>query len=199
MLMAEEKQVLESLNAAEGLRVEFVWRTDRFGHVISWVDSNGGAVPLLESMEGRADDPWPESPPLQSLSLETLPGGQRVALLVGMAGRSHWSASIEPVTLQAALQFDVACRIGGGDPALGSCYRPAAGCPSVRFSGAGDRSWLEATYGDFSLIITRIDAERLPAVLQRDERALVILPQIAPGVTKTARWRYRIELFRDQP
>ena len=59
--------------------------------------------PLLESIEGTATDDWPPSPPLQSLSIETLPDGRRVALLVGMAGRSHWSASIEAVASAPSL------------------------------------------------------------------------------------------------
>ena len=75
---------------------------------------------MLESVEGSASDDWPASPPLQNLSIEELAPGRRAALLVGMAGRSHWSASIEPVPGQAALLFDVACRTSDSDVSLGS-------------------------------------------------------------------------------
>src|SRR6187401_2284712 len=79
-----------SLNVA-GLRVEFLWCGDRFAHVVSLADPDGEAIPLWRSEEGEAIP----CPPLQDLSIETLPDGRRVALLVGKAGRGHWSASIE--------------------------------------------------------------------------------------------------------
>jgi hypothetical protein len=109
--------------AADGrlLRVEFVWRGDRFGHVISLVDADG-ARPLLESVEGSLADAWPPSPPLQSLTIETRQADSRVALLVGMAGRSHWSASIEALPDRAELRFDMACRHTELPAWLGSSY-----------------------------------------------------------------------------
>src|SRR5437016_1791687 len=79
------------------LRVEFTWRGDRFGQVISFVGPDGRVQPLLESIEGTASDDWPPSPPLQSLSIEKLSDGRSAALFVGMAGGSHWSASVEPI------------------------------------------------------------------------------------------------------
>jgi hypothetical protein len=105
------------------LRVEFVWRGDRFGHVLSIVEQDRGVAPLLESIEAHASDLWPPSPPLQSVRIEELAGGRKAALLVGMAGRSHWSASVEPVIGQAALVFDVACRHPAGAGRLESRYR----------------------------------------------------------------------------
>src|SRR5436190_4759521 len=75
------------------LRAEFIWHGDRFAHIISLVNPHGDIQPLLESIEGTTADDWPSSPPLQSLSVEKLPDGRPVALLVGMAGGSHWSAS----------------------------------------------------------------------------------------------------------
>lgn len=111
--------------AADGLRlrVEFTWLNDRFGHLISAVHPSGEVCPLLESIEGTPADNWPPSPPLQSLSIETLPDGRRAALLVGMAGGSHWSASVEAVTGRAELIFDVACRHTKEPKWLGNSYQ----------------------------------------------------------------------------
>jgi hypothetical protein len=111
--------------AADGLRlrIEFTWLNDRFGHLISAIYQTGDVIPLLESNEGTPADNWPLSPPLQSLSIETLPDGRRVALLVGMAGGSHWSASIEAVTGRAELIFDVACRHTKEPKWLGNSYQ----------------------------------------------------------------------------
>jgi len=105
------------------LRVDFVWRDDRFGHVISIVDAAGFTQPVLESLEGTPEDDWPPSPPLQSLSIEALTDGRRAALLVGMAGGSHWSASVEASPGASALVFDLACRSARRPEKLGSSYR----------------------------------------------------------------------------
>src|SRR5947208_6718154 len=105
------------------LRVEFRWNNDRFKHVVSIVDVTGQATPLLESLEGTPSDPWPPSPPLQSLHIEKLSDGRRATLLVGMAGRSHWSASIEVALGEAKLVFDLACRHTQQPQRLGSRYR----------------------------------------------------------------------------
>ena len=105
------------------LRVEFHWQVDRFRHVIFAVDSTGIATPLLESIEGSPADDWPPSPPLQSLHCESQPDGSRVALLVGMAGRGHWSASIGPQPHESRLVFDIACRTAIAAAQLESRYR----------------------------------------------------------------------------
>ena len=63
------------------------------------------------------------SPPLQNLSMETLPDGRRVALPLGMSGGSHWSASIEPDPCRAGLIFDIACRHAAEAVWLGNRYR----------------------------------------------------------------------------
>jgi hypothetical protein len=102
-----------TLDAQRALRVTFVREADRYRHEVALVerteDGSEQVTPLLASVEGTAADAWPSSPPLQSLSIEQRPEGN-VALLVGMAGRSHWSASIEALSAEGALRFDIACR-----------------------------------------------------------------------------------------
>src|SRR5262249_33143215 len=48
---------------------------------------------------------------------------QPIAFLVGMAGRSHWSASIQAIAAEAAFHFDLAVRIGTPPKFVGSSYR----------------------------------------------------------------------------
>jgi hypothetical protein len=103
------------------LRVVFRWRGDRYGHTIERL-IDGNWWPLLESIEGTADDDWPPSPVLQSLHIERRPSGP-VALLVGQAGSSHWSASVEADWDRSELVFDVACRVTRCDSQVGSTYR----------------------------------------------------------------------------
>lgn len=159
------------------LRVAFRRQGDRWEHVL---ETNGarGDVLLASSMEGTPDDDWPPSPPLQSLSLETLPDGRSVALCVGMAGTSHWSLSVEPVADAAALIFDVACRVDRAAEWLGSTYELAGDadddCP-LRFTP------LELAPNQTTQFnLTREWATVTPGSLATTGRA-------------TLRWKYRVE------
>jgi hypothetical protein len=151
------------------LRIEFVRHGDRYGHTIFVVDPSGCAAPVLESVEGTASNAWPPSPPLQSLSIEELAPGRRAALLVGMAGRSHWSASIEPIAGEAAAMFDIACRADAAG-SLGSQYRLLASVRRVAVTAAmGCEAKLDRPLG----------------------RWLIRAPFDAAG---TKRWKYRVAL-----
>lgn len=85
-----------------------------------YVNASGDTT-LLESVESDADVPWPESPPLQDFEIEPRGSSQKVALLVGMAGSSHWSASVE--VERNRLYFDIACRARHTPSQLGSTYQ----------------------------------------------------------------------------
>lgn len=143
------------------LRVEFLPRGDRIAHTIYVVErGDGGGVgggdggggggdsagvwrPLLHSVESEADAAWPESPPLQELHVEER-DGRSVALLVGRAGKSHWSASIGREFGQNggdALVFDVACRVSSRPQRLGSAYELAEGV-----------AWMGERVGDTNII-----------------------------------------------
>jgi hypothetical protein len=164
------------------LRVRFTRERDRYAHAILAIEPSGREHLLLESVEGTADDEWPSSPPLQSLSIEELAPGRRAALLVGMAGRSHWSASIEAIPGRTALLFDIACRLNAKIAALRSTYQShadAVGAPCVRI----------------------IPQEASPAGsrLDRSGKQIVIVPSPAASVMRTVRWRYCIELSEASP
>src|SRR5262245_5768863 len=94
-------------NALQGcrLQVEFVRREDRYGHIVQ-IAAGDTVRPLLATVEGTAEDPWPPSPVLQHLRIEDRESStiatRRVALLVGMAGQNHWSFSVEPDETAAA-------------------------------------------------------------------------------------------------
>ncbi|MCI0361319.1 MAG: hypothetical protein L0211_22785 [Planctomycetaceae bacterium] len=153
------------------LRVEFIRLADRYRHVVSVVEPGGQVHPVFESVEGTATDDWPASPPLQSLSIEELTPARRAALLVGMAGNSHWSASIEPVSGHAALVFDIACRAAGECGPLGSQYRRVA---------------------RLEVKITAEDG----VLSDGDNQTCIKIAPAASAATKsrTVRWKYRIEL-----
>jgi len=103
------------------LRVDFRRCDDRYGHIIERLVHDAWRA-VYESREGNSADQWPPSPVLQSLHIEQGSKGS-VAFLLGMAGTSHWSASVEPVPNRDALQFDIACRVNQAPQRLGSSYR----------------------------------------------------------------------------
>lgn len=160
----------ETLEAAGSggalLRVEFLWRGDRYGHVISAADDAGELQPLLESLEGTPADDWPPSPPLQSLHRETLPEGRAALLLVGAAGRSHWSASVE--VRNAGLSFDIACR----------------------YSDAG--TWLGCRYRTHPVAKSRLSIETNDCHVTWNEGEVEI--RAAKGAAPTARWRFTVSI-----
>jgi hypothetical protein len=176
------------------LRAAFNWWVDRYGHAISVVHASGRISTVFTSIEGDANDAWPASPPLQSISVEEVASGRNAALLVGMAGRSHWSASVEAIPDQAALVFDVACRIGSVPAKLGSRYTVAEG---QLVSGPGDkkREFAAILLGSLGVRVYREHVPGCEAKLRLPESGeLVIRPDVGETATSTVRWRYRIEV-----
>ncbi|MCE9606601.1 MAG: hypothetical protein K8U03_17060 [Planctomycetia bacterium] len=121
-----------------GLRVVFLRRNDRYAHRIEVWDSreNGWSI-ALESREGSDEEPWPPSPPFQQLHVEKRAAGD-VVLLVGMAGRSHWSAAVEVCEVRKVLKFDVAVRIQAVPEQLGTAYAICASAAAGRLVVAGE-------------------------------------------------------------
>ncbi len=112
----------EEALTALGLRVAFRRVADRYAHVIEAVRGSA-LVTIAESLEGTGETDWPPSPALQQLHFETRADGSRLALLVGRAGGSHWSLSVEAKPDSPRVTFDVACRLRESPLLLGSEYR----------------------------------------------------------------------------
>jgi hypothetical protein len=180
------------------LQVAFHRQGDRYAHTISIRDGER-AMPVLASREDNGDDLWPVSPPLQQLELDTDGEIQR-ALLLGMAGRSYWSVSIELGPENAAVCFDVACRVKEEPPAtnpeamrscvLGSTYQTTANL----FMQSDTAALLRVN-------ATRLRIVPLPtsvsdaAVLMVSGDELWLGPIVEPErLPRTIRWRYRIGL-----
>lgn len=180
------------------LRIEFVRLTDRYSHVLSVVEPGGAMHPILESVEGTAEDDWPSSPPMQNLSLEELAPGRRVALLVGMAGRNHWSASIEPVPGQAALDFDIACRWASAVGSLGSAYALAAvpGHAAQSIGNPSASAELQVAVADNLRLEVKPCAGFECRATLAAARVLIVPPVTSRPKSGTARWKYRIALAR---
>lgn len=123
---------------ATGLRIVFARRGDRYAHRIEVWDADARAwVIALVSREGSDEETWPPSPPFQQLHLEHRKEGD-VVLLVGMAGRSHWSAAVEVCPERKLLKFDVAIRIQAAPTRLGTAYDVCNAAAAARITASGE-------------------------------------------------------------
>jgi hypothetical protein len=118
--------------AAGRARLAFGWIGDRWEHRVT---IDGRLVARSVEDAGSGDDPrWPASPVLVELS-QLVVAGRPALLAVGLAGRSHFSASIVPAPdLPDTLLFEIACRLQERPVRLLSTY--AAGGGIVRVSPA---------------------------------------------------------------
>jgi hypothetical protein len=169
------------------LYVAFLQLEDRIGHRVG-MRRGGIDRPLLTSLESTAEQVWPLSPPLQQCNLQPLADGQQAALLVGMAGRSHWSVSISLDPSRQGWLFDVACRVQQEPEWLGSSYR----CES-RPARYDSRS---AAFVIDPLILT-ICVDQSPGVSSPylnidDDHLAVVQPEHTGPLPSTHRWKYRI-------
>ena len=106
-----------------GLRLTFHWLGDRFGHTVEKLAKGLAAGTLLRSKESDSSQNWPDSPPIQQLSIEPITG-LPTALGVGLAGAGHWSISANASTYKSrpAIVFDVAIRFTKTPDFCGSRY-----------------------------------------------------------------------------
>lgn len=154
------------------MRVRFFWRDDRYAHEI-WLLDGADWVRALKSVEGTPADDWPASPPFQSVVADSRDDGRPVALLVGMAGKSHWSASAEIDPQVPCVSFDVACRVRDSRCGrLGSAYLADA-----------DRCPLEIEPAN----------QFGPARLEREGTVVrIAVPASPDAAPRTIRWGYRL-------
>jgi len=168
------------LSAGDRLQLRFTRRGDRWEHAVEFRVA-GQLVRQWHSDEGTADDGWPPSPPFQSLEMHTQPDGRKFALLVGMAGASHWSASVETDPVKQRIVFDVACRITFDPLWLGSSY-----LLSDAVAKDGFRCAIEAVaHGDMP------DGSR-PTVEIARPRIVVHVNDLSGSLPRTVRWKYAI-------
>ncbi len=170
--------------------MRFHRREDRFAHEV-WVADRGAWVQGFASREGSPLDDWPTSPPFQSLNVEIRAGERPVALLVGMAGHSHWSASIELDPAAACVTFDVACRTRQRG-SLGSCYRTLLPLAELQARRAAFASG-DALAPTLELeLCEQIGLARLE--LAGELTRIRAMPSSAIVAAQTIRWGYKVSL-----
>lgn len=182
--------------ASDLLRVRFRFHDDRYAHEV-WLADGSPEKCLLRSVEGSPLADWPASPPLQSVHLEQR-GEQQLALAVGMAGHSHWSASIELDPAGRSATFDVACRVRAKVAGvLGSSYdlvgARAAECP------AAGRILLDQESPAHARLVIEACGPPGQTRLELSKRVVSIGPHSPPSseAMRTLRWQYRVRLLPD--
>jgi hypothetical protein len=104
-----------------------------------------------------------------------------------MAGRSHWSQSIEADAATASLTFDVACRVQREPRWLGSSYWALHGvwdCP------APERRIARGLRVEFKM---EPAADSPPSRIEHAGPSLAIAPDLRTlRFPSTVRWKYRI-------
>jgi len=165
--------------SAAGFRLTLVSCGDRLAHTVGLVLADR-VVPLLASLEGASDEDWPPSPPLTTVETPAVSGDTH-ALLLGMAGRSHWSAAIKMEEASRCIMFEVACRIKEPASWLGSSYRTM-----ITAVAAGDHAELMA--GDRRV---RIAAEGAHLHVTPEGLKIGVAPSGGP-FPQTIRWSYSI-------
>ena len=185
-------QVLDRLG--RGLRVTWLRDGDRYGHEIAVVVGSTATVCLRAEL-GRDRDPWPASPPLQQSSRETAAGGRMKALFLGMAGKSHWSQSIETEDAgPPALTFDVACRVQRPPQWLGSTYR-ATGALSAISASCVRLAIAQGLDVTLTALTGSLPEHAAPCSWVVDGSQLALVAERAPPqLPATVRWGYRIAL-----
>jgi hypothetical protein len=181
--------------SAGALRVGFERRGDRFAH---WIEvepmpakpSAAGkhATRWLQSIEGTASEPWPASPALQSLHVEQRGDEVQVALMVGMAGGSHWSMSVEANASRGELTFDVACRTREPAAFLGSSYQVVPPAAAARLDTA---CWRLAS-GNVELELVLDESAGAAQASAGAGLLAIVAVEGEHGGARTVRWRYRL-------
>jgi hypothetical protein len=105
------------------------------------------------------------------------PDGRTFALLVGMAGASHWSASVEADPIRERIIFDVACRIKAEPKWLGSSYG---------VSNSAERPRIDV------IPLASIAGGLQPILEMAGERIDVRVMNLAGFLPRTVRWKYAI-------
>lgn len=172
-----------------GLQVALEKLGDRFHHSVCWLDRRQ-SISLLTSIEGTDEEIWPPSPPLRALTVEQR-GATTVGLLVGMAGKSHWSLSVEADQQHGLIRFDVACRMTTPPRLLGSRYNLTR-MSCARFNG---RQLIFPCGEEAANVCLPIDDNDVQLDLDNAQPRLTISPRVnVLSLPATVRWRYELQI-----
>jgi hypothetical protein len=162
---------------------------DRFDWRILWEPLSASALPLLQSVPSPIDTAWPPFPPLQELAQESH-SDTEVLLGVGMAGKSHWSVSVDrrQPPHQPAMVFDFACRLSGSPAFLGACWMLGEGLHAIPPASL-NLPWLLRRNATTIATLTPDNHTSL----RLEGNQVQLIPNLGTGgIQGTVRWGFRI-------
>jgi len=180
------------------LSVRYAKFHDRLSHSIG-IQVGDSYCPLLESIEGSEEEPWPASPPMQQVVEECFtPGAPPVLLGVGLSGNGHWSIAVETLDSKR-LKFDIACKNSKSAQWLGSQYRVLVNCQKPERTLPNAIVLNVAEHGDTS---TQCTIEMRVSIGQLDrldsDLRFNVLPVSEPSEIRTHRWCFEIGTFEGE-
>lgn len=181
--------------SAGALSVRYFKLRDRLSHTIGIGDGDS-YLPLLESIEGSEEEPWPASPPMQQMVEECFrPGTSPVLLGVGLSGNGHWSTAIESQN-NHLLKFDIACKNSKLSTFFGSQYHVLTHVQALTRPNSIELL-LEPEKLPANFIYRRIECSVSIGRLEfsEAERRIRFSPNSQVSSIQTHRWCYEICLF----
>lgn len=162
---------------------------------------SGADNKVLTSIEGDSEQFWPPSPPMQEIDLPQSNTASKVALGLGRAGQSHWSASFSltsPSKGRHEALVEVAC--------LSSLQSSSAAAAEIQLASRYDMNFevetlrlqkasraLRRTTPGWEMEIVPLGGERSDSRFQIEGQQLLIQPtRISSEPRKPTQWGYRL-------
>jgi hypothetical protein len=176
------------------LSIRFIKSGDRLAHCIGLQKSSegsGGFLPVLESVEGDAQEVWPASPPMQQIVQEHIGHNSAPVLLgVGLSGNGHWSSAVEETSM-GSLKLDIACKSSKPASYLGSQYR-MANETEVDFKNNQVRLTVKRESNESVTLV--LSAEIGKVAMAKENRLISIMPGSEASLIQTHRWCYNVAI-----
>ncbi len=176
------------------ISIRFIKSGDRLAHCIGLQTSSKGSgifLPVLESIEGDAQEAWPASPPMQQIVQELIGHNSAPVLLgVGLSGNGHWSSAVEE-TSTGSLKLDIACKSSKPASYLGSQYRVAADT-EVDFENNEIRLTVKRGSNDSVNFVLSAAIGKIS--IAKENRLFSIMPGSEPSLIQTHRWCYNVAI-----
>jgi len=172
---------------------------DRLGHGFWWQASSESKstdmVRIMTTCEGTPQDTWPASSPFQQIVREEIGTEKKLVLLaVGMAGKTHWSGTIEGDAMNEAIAMDFAARVNTTPDFVGSTYLiDDAWTAELQTNSDGSNQSISLKHGkqDVRIVFDSIGPHKLS--LNANKLVLTFQPDFpATKRNQTLRWRFVI-------
>ena len=174
-MLEKQRHVLESaVQTGRRLRCAFDQYGDRYSHQIELIDGDQSTL-VLRSVEDDSTSNSPASGPLQELHVHQQTEGSHALMLVGKAGKNHWSLCVTADAPTNAIIFDAACRVREPVPFLGAVYDKKVASSAICVE-----------------VIDIVDGQ--PATIHNEHDRLIIKATCESKPPATIRWMYHISL-----